>query len=108
MSQLMLLISLSNLPPAVPTSFVTDNGTVIPVGGVVNVNGGLTDSYNENGIQVIANPDGSDNLEVQITNTITGSLTTTDGSSQQIAIRNLGAVAGTYVVEGNLVAHNVT
>lgn len=46
--------------PQVPTSFVTDNGTVIPAGNVVNVNGG-------SGVQVIANPNGSNNMVINLT-----------------------------------------
>lgn len=45
------------VPPDIPTSFVTDSGTVIPSFNVVNVNGGP-------GIEVIANPNGSNNMEI--------------------------------------------
>ena len=47
--------------PSVPTSFVTDDGTVIPAANVVNVNG-------DTGIKVIANADGSNNMLIQVTN----------------------------------------
>lgn len=49
--------SLGPVPPDVPTAFVTDSGTVIPSFNVVNVNGGP-------GIEVIANPNGSNNMEI--------------------------------------------
>ena len=97
------------LPPNVPTSFVTDSGTVIPAANVVNINGGSTPNNVANGIQVIANPTGSNNEVVQLTNRITGSATTTDGTTPMILYSfPLGAVAGTYLFTQNVVAYNKT
>lgn len=47
--------------PSIPTSFVTDSGTVIPAANVVNVNGG-------SGVQVVANPTGSNNMVINVIN----------------------------------------
>jgi len=60
MSQFFQAVTSGSLPPSVPTSFITDSGTVIPAANVVNVNGG-------NGIQVVANPNGSNNMVINLT-----------------------------------------
>ena len=59
MSQFFQGVTSGSLPPSVPTSFVTDSGTVIPNANVVNFNGGP-------GVQVVANPNGSNNMVVNI------------------------------------------
>lgn len=60
MSQFYQGVTAGSLPPSVPTSFVTDSGTVVPSGNIVNVNGGP-------GIQVIANTSGSNNMVINLT-----------------------------------------
>jgi len=76
MSQFYVGVSAGSLPPSVPTSFVTDSGTVIPAANIVNINGG-------NGIQVVANPNGSNNLVINLT---------------EIAPAYTNVTTGTYVV----------
>jgi|SRR5579863_4936093 len=63
MSQIIKNLASGPVPPTVPTSFVTDNGTVIPSGNVVNVNGGV-------GVSTSANPNGSNNLVISLNNTV--------------------------------------
>lgn len=59
MSQAGTLSSSSGvLPPTVPLAFITDDGTVIAAANIVNVNGMA-------GIEVIANPTGSNNMIVR-------------------------------------------
>jgi len=50
----------TSIDPTIVTSFVTDDGTVIPALSIVNVNG-------DTGLKVIANPDGSNNMLLQLT-----------------------------------------
>lgn len=52
--------SIGPVPPNVPTSFVTDSGTVIPALNIVNVNG-------TSGITVSANPNASNNMVISFT-----------------------------------------
>jgi hypothetical protein len=68
MSQVIKNLASGPVPPSVPTSFVTDSGTVIPAANIVNVNG-------TNGVTVSANPNGSNNMVISL---IAGSLAYTN------------------------------
>ncbi len=69
------------LPPTVATSYVTDiNSPAIPAGNLLNVPGGSVTTDNVNGIQTDGSS-GSNTLTVELTNRMTGSGTSTNGST---------------------------
>lgn len=91
--------------PSVPTSFVTDSGTAVPVANILNVLGSDTTVNDDDGIRVI----GSGNtVTVQLTNRATGTATTNDATPTTALTFSLGATPGVYYVEGNITAFNST
>lgn len=107
--------SVSNTP-SVPTSFVTDvadnttsgPGTAIPAANILNLLGRDTNQNNDNGIRTDADPDNGSTVYIELTNRITGQLTTTDATPTTIVSLNMGVVPGVYYIEGSIVAYDVT
>ena len=87
------------VPPAVPTSFVTDvNSPSIPIANLENIKGGTSTANNANGLQTDGSS-GSNTLTIQLTNRVTGSITTVDASSSAIITLALGGTPGTYTFD---------
>lgn len=87
MSQISNTSAGGSIPVTVPTSFITDNGTAIPAAYVLNVNGGSLTTSNDNGVIAQANPNGSANLQVALTNRL----------ANATAVNVTGAVTGNVI-----------
>lgn len=106
MSQIYKSSATGPVPPTVATSYVTDvDGPAVPAANILNVLGNDTNEDNDNGIRTI----GSGNtVTVQLTNRITGTVTTMDDTPTTLITVSLGATPGTYYLSGNLMAYNST
>lgn len=96
MSQIFVPTLGANIPSNIPTSFVTDSGTAIPSFNILNVNAGSTTDNNSNGIISIANPNGSANLLIELTNRFSSSITATAGTTTNLIDFDLGLLVSAY------------
>lgn len=109
MSQIIKNLSAGPVPPAVPTQFQTDvNSPSIPVANLEKVFGGQVTTNNTNGVQTDGSS-GGNTLTIQLTNRITGSATTTDGTTiTTVYTFGLGAAPATYLFTARLAVINLT
>jgi hypothetical protein len=84
------------VPPEVATSYDLDTGTAIPSGNILNVNGDSISTDSVNGIQTVANPNLSQNLEIALTNRLVGTASSVNASVEDIITFTLGATDLVY------------
>jgi hypothetical protein len=105
MSQFFLNTTAGPIPPFIPTQFTADDATIgVPVANNFNLFSNDTSANNDNGIQTTTVAPGSANHFTQLTNRITGIVTTTDATITSIISFPLGLTPGTYYVFGNVQA----
>lgn len=97
------------VPPTVPTQFTADDATIaIPVANNLNVFSRETRDNNISGVQTTADPNGSQNLFLELTNRATGAIGTNDATPANAIVFAMAATPTVYVLDGLIVAHNTT
>lgn len=97
----------TNGDPAVATTYNADSGSAVPAANILIVSADDTTANNNNGLQTAAGAGeglNANEVQVQLTNRIQGSGTTSNANTTDLITLPLGATPGTYSFIVNLCA----
>jgi len=92
-------VSSSDLPPDVPTEFDTQNGNAVPAANILIISATGTEENNTDGIQTVGggvDSTASNEVQIQLTNRIYGTATSTNASNADIITFALSASPAVY------------
>lgn len=111
MSQVYKSLISGPVPPTVPTSFITQNGTGVPAANILLVNGFDSIENNDNGIITkggVVGTGTSNEVDIILTNRGTGQVSTANATPTTLFTFNLSATPGVYYIDGDIIAFNTT
>jgi|ERR1700722_670575 len=105
MSQFWVGVNQGSLPPEVATEYIEDVGTAIPAFNILNIEGGELSTPDINGIQTT----GSGNtVTINLTNRVSGDVTTTNSTPTTLFIFGLGSTPAVFSFTGEVTAFDIT
>ncbi len=111
MSQVYKSLVSGPVPPAVATSYVTQNGTAVPAANILIVNAFDSTEDNSNGLITkggVVGTGTANEVDVVITNRLQGTGSTIGAVTADLVTFSLGATPATYVIEANFCAFEST
>lgn len=108
MSQIHSPTQVNPPPPSNPTMFATDDGTAIPLVNTLNIGGVQSEEDSPSGILTRANPDLSNNLEIVLTNRVSGVGSTNSNTPADITVFDCGSTPGVYNFDIQIVGYDLT